>query len=168
MDYLKNVNIKKDINPIFFHGIFFKIVHPSKSPAWSGNSKSLKKSEIRPRDFWQIDLTCSGIIRPIQLYSKGVVTKLPYRLIGDMVSKVNLDFDLSTWSTQFRVDANSLTLSIFATLLEQYFLPKYTMDMIFNGDDVGVGVMNAEQLGPVSFITYMAKAICYALHGLPL
>ena len=43
MDYLKNVNIKKDINPIFFHGIFFKIVHPSKSPAWSGNSKSLKK-----------------------------------------------------------------------------------------------------------------------------
>ena len=68
MDYLKYVNIKKDINPIFFHGIFFKIVHPSKSPAWSGNSKSLKKNEIRPRDFWQIDFTCSVYLRAIQLY----------------------------------------------------------------------------------------------------
>ena len=68
MDYLKNVNIKKDINPIFFHGIFFKIDNPSKSPAWSGNSKSLKKNEIRPRDFWQIDFTCSVYLRAIQLY----------------------------------------------------------------------------------------------------
>ena len=74
MDYLKNVNIKKDRNLIFFHGIFFVKVHPSKSPAWSGNSKSLKTSEIRPRDVWKIDLKCSGILRPIQLYLQIIVT----------------------------------------------------------------------------------------------
>ena len=77
IDYLKIFNIKKVRNPIFFHGIFFKIVSPSKSPAWSGNSKSLKKNEIRPREFWQINWMCSGILRSIQLYLASTFGRHP-------------------------------------------------------------------------------------------
>ena len=53
-----------------------------------------------------------------QAYRKGVMTKLPYRLIVDMVRQVNLDFDLSTWSTQFTADVNALTQLIVPTLSE--------------------------------------------------
>ena len=102
-----------------------------------------------------------------QAFSKGIVTKLPYRLIGDVVNNVNIHYDPKSWSTQFTADANALTRSIFANLTEQDFLPAYATDMIFSGDDIGLGVMDAEQLGPVTFVSSMAKAIRYALHGFP-
>jgi hypothetical protein len=68
MDYLKNVNIKKDNKSYFSMGYFLN----SPSVKISGlvwKFQITKKSEIRPRDFWQINLTCSGILHPIQLYT---------------------------------------------------------------------------------------------------
>ena len=86
-----------------------------------------------------------------QAFSKGIFTKLPCRLIGDVVNNVNIHFDPKSWSTQFTADANALTWSIFANLTEQDFLPTYATDMIFSGDDIGLDVMDAEQLGSVNF-----------------
>jgi hypothetical protein len=83
------------------------------------------------------------------------------------VNNVNIHYDPKSWSTQYTADDNALTRSIFANLTEQDFLPTYAMDMIFSGDDIGLGVMDSEQLGPVTFVSSMSKAIRYALHGVP-